>query len=365
MTAGSLSETMAGGGVLHVLTDTDRRGGQVFGADLAEALAACGLEVTTMALAPGQFDGGLPVAVLGRTRLGVATLVALRAAMRKVDVVVAHGSSTLPACALASLGIDVPIIYRQISDSLFWANTPMKRWRVRHYLRRMARVVALWNGAASTLSENFGVPAAQIDVIPNGVPARRFSRPASESARQEARTKLGLDPSMATAVYVGALVPEKGVDLAVRAAGHLPDVQLLIVGDGPERAALEVLARSLDQGCIVFAGALDDPAAAYDAADAIVLASRGGDSMPAVLIEAGLCGVPAVATPIAAIADIVLDGRSGRLVPPDDVHALAAGIKEVLGARDVLGEAARRHCLERFEIGVVAKSWARVIAEVA
>ena len=50
---------------------------------------------------------------------------------------------------------------------------------------------------------------------------------------------------------------------------------------------------------------------AYAAADVVVLASRGGDSMPAVLIEAGLCGVPAVATPVQAIPEIVLPGETG------------------------------------------------------
>lgn len=356
---------MTAGGVLHVLTDTDRRGGQIFGIDLAEALAVRGHENTTMALAPGKFGNLLPVAALGRTRLGVGTLTALRSAIRTAGVVVAHGSSTLPACAIASAGIDVPVIYRQISDSLFWADTTFKRMRVRGYLRRMSRVVALWSGAAATLSSTFRVPEDHISIIPNGVPARRFNGPASDPTRRAARSNLGLDPDRPTAVYVGALVPEKGVDVAVRAAGQLPEVQLLIAGDGPERPALEALARSIDGSRIVFAGALDEPTDAYDAGDVIVLPSLGGDSMPAVLIEAGFCGLPAVATPIAAIADIVLDGRSGRLVPVGDVSALARGIREVVGARDVLGEAARQHCMASFEIGVVAASWERVISEVA
>lgn len=361
--AGIFRRFMTSADALHVITDTDRRGAQVFGLDLAEALRRRGHAADIVALASGRFGNALPVPVLGSSRLGRPTLRALRSAMRKASVVVAHGSSTLPACTIASAGLGVPVIYRQISDSMFWADTHLRRLRVRLYLGRMQRVVALWSGSASTLTTRLGVPATKITVIPNGVPAARCGQP-SESARQDARRRFGLDLTAPTVTYVGALVPEKGVSVALAAAAMLPSVQFLIVGDGSERQALETTAQATPQARITFAGTVIDPMDAYAAADVVVLPSLGGDSMPAVLIEAGLCGRAAVATPVAAITDIVIDGKTGRIVPIGDAGALAEGIQQALGARMELGAAARRHCLEHFEIDVVAEAWERVIKEV-
>lgn len=355
---------MATGGVLHVITDGDRRGAQVFGVDLSAALVERSHRSTVVALAPGRVDDSLPVRPLGPTRRHWRTLIALRADIRAAEVVVAHGSSTLPACFLAARDARVPVIYRQISDSLFWANTRAKRLRVRLFLRGMQRVVALWGGSAATLIDDLGVPAAKVRVIPNGVPASRFAGPVCPADRRAARCRLGLDPDRPIAAYVGALVPEKGVDVLVEASGLLPDVQIVVVGEGPDRARLAGLASSRGAGRIVFTGSVADTAEAYAAADLIVLPSRGGDSMPAVLIEAGFCGLPSVATPIGAIPDIVVNGTTGRLAPIGDSAALASGIREVLALRHELGGAARRHCLERFEIGVVAEAWEKVIAEV-
>lgn len=86
--------------------------------------------------------------------------------------------------------------------------------------------------------------------------------------------------------------------------------------------------------------------------------------MPGVLIEAGLCGVPSVATPVQAIPEIVLPGTTGCLVPPDDPRALATGIEQALSHSVAFGAAARRHCLDHFEIGVVADAWMHLLSKV-
>lgn len=86
--------------------------------------------------------------------------------------------------------------------------------------------------------------------------------------------------------------------------------------------------------------------------------------MPAVLIEGGLSGLPAVATPIAGIPEIVIDGVTGKLVPVDDVAALAAALEEVLGASQEYGQAALQHCRARFEMEVVADAWERLLRDI-
>ena len=113
---------------------------------------------------------------------------------------------------------------------------------------------------------------------------------------------------------IGALVPEKGVDLAIEALRDLPDTQLLVAGDGPERDALERAAAAAAPGRVVFAGSIADPRPASHRGRRRGSPSRGGDSMPAVLIEAGLMGLPVVATPIEGIVDIVDPGITGELV---------------------------------------------------
>lgn len=347
--------------ILQVITDTDRRGAQVFATDLAPALAALGHRVDTVALAPGAQGSPLPVETLGSTRLGVATLRALRTRAAAVDVVVAHGSSTLPACAVATFAARTPFVYRQISDSLFWAPTAARRARVRASLSRARRVVTLSDAQADVLVAHFGVRRARIDVVPNGVPGGRFPE-VTPADRDAARAALGLASDAVVVLCVSALVPEKGVDLVLDAAAALDDarVTVIVAGDGPERTRLDALADERLGVRARLLGPLADPVPAYAAADLVVLASRGGDSMPAALIEAALCGLPAVVTPIGAIAEVVEDGITGLVVPVDDPGALRAALADLVAhpaRRQALGHAARQRALARYEIGVVAAGW--------
>jgi glycosyltransferase involved in cell wall biosynthesis len=352
--------------ILQVITDTDRRGAQVFAIDLGAALEERGHDVRTVALAPGSRVSKLDVAVLGIRSRGLGTLRLLRSEMKRVDVTIAHGSSTLLACGLAGLGPGRPFVYRQISDSRFWAPTWIRRARVAAYLRFPGRIVALSNGAADTLHEYLWVPARKVDVVPNGVPRRGFA-PASPAQRAETRAALGLPEGSFVVTYTGALVPEKGVHVAIEALSD-PDAHLLVVGGGPELERLRSLAAESAPGRIHFAGELVDVLPAYRASDAVILASLGGDSMPASLIEAGFCALPCVSTPVGSISDIVIDGRTGVLVEPGDVASTASAINSYSDDRGLgrqHGRAAEQHCLEHFEIGVVADVWLATLERVA
>lgn len=352
--------------VLHVVTDNDRRGGQVFAADLHVALTQRGVTSSVVALTAASHGDGLGFPVLGPSRRSPATLRNLRRAIATSDVVVGHGSTTLPLCALARIGTGVPFVYRQISDQLFWADTPARRLRVRIALRAATHVTALWDGAARVLVERFGVDPGRVTVVPNGVPADRCP-PADDTARADARARFGLDPSRTTLLSIGALAPEKGVDTIVRAMAdeRAKDWQLLVVGAGPERSRLQGIADDLLDRGIVIADPVASGAEAFAAADVVLLTSRGGDSMPAVLIEAGMMGLPAVATPVQGIVDIVRHGTTGELVAIDDPAATATAAARCVERADDYGQAARQWCLDNFEIGVVATRWHDVLAMVA
>jgi glycosyltransferase involved in cell wall biosynthesis len=354
--------------ILQVITDTDRRGAQVFATDLGGALRARGHHVDTVALAPGTTVPALDVPTLGPTRLSATSLRALRARARDADVIAAHGSSTLPACALATVGLRTPFVYRQISESLFWAPNALRRWRVRAFLSRAKRVVSLSATQADVLVEHFGVARRRIDIVPNGVPQASFG-PASPGDRGFARERFEIPRDAFVVLSISALVPEKGVDRVIDAVAGMAVADetasgapwLLVAGEGPARRELEAHAATALGARTRFVGSVADPLPAYAAADVVVLASKGGDSMPATLVEAGFCAVPAIATPVGAITDVVLDGVTGVIVPRDArVPAFTAALQDLAGDADrrtAMGAAARAHCLEHFEIGVVARQW--------
>lgn len=342
-----------------MITDTDRRGAQVFAVDLAGAFERLGHTVSTVALAPGAQPQGLPLDVLGPSRRSARTLRELRRRMREFDITVAHGSSTLMACALSGR----PFVYRQISDTRFWAAGWPRRLRVAAFLRRARHVVALSAGAAAALRAHVWLPASRTTIVPNGVPRAGFGQVSSEE-RLRARQKLGLSADAFVALYIGALVPEKGVDLAVRAAARAPGVELLVAGGGPEQQSLQTVADRLGAP-VQFVGVLEDARVAYAAADVNILPSRGGDSMPATLIEAGMCGLPCIATPVGSIEDIVVDGVTGIVIPVDDDAALCSALgrlKDEPETRRRMGVAAAAHCNTTFDIDVVGTQWASVLA---
>lgn len=343
--------------MLQVITDADRRGAQVFAVDLGSYFESRGLDVETVALWPGTSNARLTITSLsgGHRRFGFVR--GLRQRMAAADVVIAHGSNTLMATALASRGISTPIVYRQISDLNFWAGALPRRLRVRAYLRRMSHAVALWSGSARVLTERFGVPKANISVIPNGVQEDRFP-PATSCDRKSARSLFKIGDDTCVVAYVGALVAEKGVDLAIRAVRQLTGVTLLVVGDGPARSSLQELAARECPGRVLFAGALTDVRLAYWAADALVLASQT-ESMPAVVIEAGMCGLPVVAAPVGAISSMISDGETGFLVSPDEGE-IASRLRNALDDPS-LGAAARQRCLSTYSMDRVGGAWLDVV----
>lgn len=166
----------------------------------------------------------------------------------------------------------------------------------------------------------------------------------------------GIDPALYTRdtdptpgahlVLIGRLAAVKGVPVlldALAALTDIPGLRLTLVGDGPDRAALEAQARARGINHLVtFAGykSSTEVAAILKSADALVLPSFA-EGLPVVLMEAMATGLPVIATTIAGIPELVRDGENGRLVPPGNVAALAAAI------RDLLSDPARARAMGR------------------
>ncbi len=206
--------------------------------------------------------------------------------------------------------------------------------------------IAVAQSHGEYLRDAEGFPAEKIHVIPNGIDTDRF-RPTDDPS--DLRRQLGLRADAPTVGIVAALRPEKNHEMLLRAIkrvrDRLPQVQLLIVGDGPQRAGLETLARELGIGDAArFLGNRDDVHRVLAAIDLFALTSHM-EANPVSILEAMACGKPVVATDVGSVSGSVHDGLTGYLVPEGDVAATAARLLQVLEdpqAARQMGRAARR-----------------------
>ncbi len=152
---------------------------------------------------------------------------------------------------------------------------------------------------------------------------------------------------------VAHLIHAKGIDVPLRALTRLPaSVELWVVGDGEQSAALAELAEELGvQDRVRFLGLQGCVEPYMQAADVFVCPSRWAEAAGLVNIEAQACGLPVLASRIGGIPEYVMDGRTGLLFPPGDDAALAAaarGLMDDSERRREMGRAARELAVEQF-----------------
>jgi glycosyltransferase involved in cell wall biosynthesis len=344
---------------LHVITSNARRGAETFAVELVLALEALGLEARVVALTASENEQAHPAPHLGRSARSLDTLRALRWEASQVDVVVAHGSATLGACALSLVGTRTRLINRLIGELGYWVRPGRHRIAVQGLLRRPQRHVVLGERAADELARDFRVPRDRIDVIANAVPSGAFRR-AEPRDREQARRRLGVGARGACLAYVGALSVEKDVGTALAAMSLVDDAHLVIAGDGPLRHSLEAQATELAPGKVSFLGVTENPAEVYAAADLLLLPSRT-EGMPGVIIEAGLVGTPTLASAVGVIPEMIDDGVTGFVTSPGDPGLLAARIREALTVAAAVGSTAADVFRERYTMQQVAPLWAQTL----
>lgn len=223
--------------------------------------------------------------------------------------------------------------------------------------RRTDRVVAVSDSLSTYLHRRVRVPARKLDVILNGVDTTRFA-PRPHPGRL--RAQLGLPPEALLVGHVARLDPVKNqpmlLDAFARVRQVVPSAVLVMVGDGPMRAALERQIETLGlQEGVKLAGLHPDPSSLYPEFDAFALSSTiEGTSMS--LLEAMATGVPVVATAVGGTPALLQDGRAGVLVPSDDAVAFAAALVGLLTDRErraQVGAAGRRRVETTYSEGAM------------
>jgi glycosyltransferase involved in cell wall biosynthesis len=242
-----------------------------------------------------------------------------------------------------------------------WGRTVLDRYR----RSEVGRFVAVSNAVAEGLVQT-GVQRARITVVPNGVDAADL--------RMRASMPLEVDlPAAARHVgFVGRLERIKGCEYFIEAAGLIavahPDVAFVIAGAGSLEAELRARASaSPAAGRIRFVGHVNDPAPLMSALDVVCVPSLS-EASGLTAIESLALGVPVVASEVGGLPDVVVDGRTGVLVPPADAGALAAAVGDLLTDREraeSLGRAGREHVEQHFTMESMVAGYRRVYDELA
>lgn len=294
------------------------------------------------------------------TAASAFTLAAYAAIRRSPpDVIHAYSLfSPLSTAVWAKKRLGIPVVAKVLRGGLLgdiarMRQKPLGTRRLASYRRQVDGFLTISQEIDAELA-GIGVPADRRFFIPNGVDLTRF-RPLDAAAKAAKRRELGL-PDGPLALFTGRLAAEKRVDQLVAlwpsVRQQFPTAVLLLLGDGPEAAALKAQAGA----GVLFGGQVDDVASYLQTADLFVLPSAT-EGLSNSLLEAMAAGVACVVTAVGGAPDVVAHGRSGWLIPPDSTADLETAVRHLLGdeaARAALGRQARQKMAAEFGLESVA-----------
>lgn len=208
----------------------------------------------------------------------------------------------------------------QIPDFFF------PRQQIKWAAKRAAGLITVCAALKEILVRDMGIPDHRIEVLRNGVDLHRFQR----LDREQSRQRLGF--TRPTILSVGFLIDRKGHDIVIRAMKNLPHMDLVIVGDGPQRENLQQIPEAEGVAHQVrFVGEIkqDRLPEYYSAADALVLASSR-EGWANVLLEAMACGLPVVATKVWGTPEAVCVPEAGVLMTTRSPQGVVDGIKALM-----------------------------------
>lgn len=214
-------------------------------------------------------------------------------------------------------------------------------------------VIAISEPVKEHLEKDFAVPAAAVRFITNGIDLEEFVPVADEEKGiRRLSEELGEEPAVG---IIARLSSVKGIDVLIRAMPKVlrkfPQAKLLVIGKGPEEANLRRLTEELIlDGHVLFKPVVDRTAHMLSLLDVFVMPSRQ-EGLGLSVLEAQAMELPVIASNVGGLANIIDDGRTGLLVPPERPDLLAHAIDLLLEHPEKskeIGRAARREVAERF-----------------
>jgi glycosyltransferase involved in cell wall biosynthesis len=303
---------------------------------------------------------GIPLTELAsRGQFDLVRVVALRSALRALAPSILHTVLWSANCygRLAAVGLGIPWVVTAERNAI-----ARPRWEVvvERLLDAVTDVYVVNADAVADELVRHGLRREKMRIVHNGVRLEQF--PAFQLDRRAARGALGLPPERRVVAQIGRLAPQKDYPTFLRAAAlvaaRVPDVDFLVVGEGPERAALEQLARSLGlHERVRWLGLRHDVPAILSAAEVMVLTSRF-EGLPNVVIEAMAAGAAVVASDVGGCRELVPSSEYGVLVAPgrvDDVAAAVGALLEDEGARQAVASAARTRVEAEFSVEAMVR----------
>jgi glycosyltransferase involved in cell wall biosynthesis len=291
----------------------------------------------------------------GKYAMVPRALMALRRAARRCDVLVVRGTRVLGLPGLvAGAWANRPVVLQpevngEMTGEVYTWGTALDRplpraivsgaVRARNGLLRDAAAGVAMSALIAREFAEAGFPPERVRHIPHGVDIRRF-RPRDADAKAALRARLGLPADATIVTYTGRLLRGKGLETLVDAFARVePRAHLLIVGSGAgqvlsvEEALRARVAQAGLAPRVTFAGRVDAVEDWLGASDLFAFPSEF-EALGLSLVEAAACGLACVGSRTGGIVDVIDDGRSGLLVRPGDVDALAAALGALVSDPD-------------------------------
>jgi glycosyltransferase involved in cell wall biosynthesis len=295
---------------------------------------------------------GLPVTPLPIARKSLRGLLAMHRWLRAnpVDIVNTHSSTDAWLVAIAGLMLRQPppmVRTRHISAPV--PGNSATRWL---YTRATQHIVTTGERLRETLVRENGFPAERITSIPTGIDTEKFV-PGDKAA---ARRQLQLPPDVPIIGIIATLRSWKGHRYLIKAMAPLrqKNMRLVIVGDGPQRGAIQSQVNELNLNNYVnLTGNQSDVLPWLQALDIFVLPSYANEGVPQAVLQAMACGLPVVTTPVGSIGEAVKDEETGLVVESHCSQCLSAAIERLMSSPDLrqkLGTAAIQFVRANFGI---------------
>jgi len=364
--------------VLQLVQKPQRRGAEIFAQQLSRQLRALGHAVTTAYLYPCDDECGLALdsgdTVLGGFERhaferipGVHPLLVWRLRRfietRQPDVVQVNGGRTLKygaAAAAAQPGRRWSLVYRNIGQPQDWVRGVRYHFYSHMVMPRVDAVVGVSANGVRAINDLYRL-SVPTTCIPCAVDAGAIVNTVERTA---IRAETGTPNAAPVIVSVGSLSAEKRFDRLLRAAANvlraIPDLHVWIIGSGPLRRELEAEARALTLDSRVRFLGVKKNVADYMAAGDVVALTSDTEGMPATVLEAGLLGLPVVATRVGGLSECVLDGETGILVDRNNEDGLANALRDLLlqpERRQQMGRAAHEWVERNFLMSQVARRY--------